>query len=52
MSRLNVNYHEKQTRLIPYLGNRTKYMVHLRNLQFYLQNGMKLSKVHRVMTFT
>jgi hypothetical protein len=52
ISRLHVNYLEKQKRLIPLLGNRTKYVVHLRNVQFYLQNGMKSTKVHRVMTFT
>ena len=31
--------------LIPKLGNKTKYMLHYRNLQLYLSLGMKLPKI-------
>jgi len=39
------------TKLSPNLKNKTKYVVHYRNLKFYLERGMILTKVHRVMTF-
>ena len=36
-------------KIIPNLGNRTKYVLHYRNFQLYLSLGMKLTKIHRVL---
>ena len=38
-------------KLVPNLGNRSKYVVHYRNLQLYLSPGMKLAKIHRILKF-
>ena len=41
----------KVPKLIPNLMDKTKYVVHYRNLQLYLQLGLKLKKIHRVIEF-
>ena len=38
-------------KLIPNLGNKTKYELHYRNRLLYLSLGMKLSNIHRVLKF-
>ena len=35
-------------KLVPNLGNKSKHVVHYRNLQFYLSLRMKLTKIHRM----
>ena len=38
-------------KLIPNLHDKTKYVLHYRNLKLYLKLGMKLTKIHRVIKF-
>ena len=38
-------------KLIPNLSNKVKYPVHYKNLLYYLSLGMKLVKIHRILTF-
>ena len=36
-------------KLVPNFGNKSKYVLHYRNLQLYLSLGMKLTKVHKIL---
>ena len=38
-------------KLTPNLLDKTRYIVHSSNLKYYLEQGMELTKVHRVLTF-
>ena len=46
-----IDAYESTEKLIPNLLDKTKYILHYRNLQLYLSLGMRLKKVHRVLHF-
>ena len=50
METLNLNPPDCK-KLVLILEDKNNYVVHYRNLQFYLKQGMKLKRVHRVLNF-
>ena len=38
-------------KLIPNLGDKFKYVGHYKNLKYYVSLGMKLVKIHRILSF-
>ena len=38
-------------KLVPNLNNKYKYVVHYRNLQYYLQKGLRITKWHRILQY-
>ena len=46
-----INAYESTDKLVPNFHDKTKYILHYRNLQLYLSLGMRLKKVHRVLSF-
>ena len=50
MEDLELNF-PKSEKLVLTLVDKSNYVVHYKNLQFYLSQGMRLKKVHRVIEF-
>ena len=40
---------DEVNKLVPNLGNKSKYVLHYKNIQLYLSLGMKLVRVHRIL---
>ena len=38
-------------KLVPNLGNKSKYVLHYRNLQLYLSLGIRFFSIHRILKF-
>ena len=47
----DINTKNKCDKLIPNLFNKTKYVLHYRNLQLYFNLGLIVKKIHRVLQF-
>ena len=39
-------------KLVPNLYDKTNYVCHYRNLQFYVKHGLIVTKIHRIISFT
>ena len=39
-------------KLVPNLMNKKNYVTHYRTLKFYMDHGMRLTKIHRVIQFS
>jgi hypothetical protein len=44
-------HNDKIKKLVPNLYNKKEYVVHIKNLQYYLSKGLKLGKIHAVLKF-
>ena len=51
MHEMGIKYNDKNKKLIPHLGPRKNYVVHYRNLKYYLRKGMRLKKIRRILEF-
>lgn len=51
LERLNINFQHEVKKLVPNLFDKAKYVTHYRNLKYYLQKGLILKKIHRVLSF-
>ena len=49
--KLNIKYNEKDKKLILDLLSKKNYEVYYKNLEYYLKLGLKVTKVHRILTF-
>ena len=47
----NEKHNDKIKKLVPNLYNKVNYVCHIRNLKYYLEKGLKLSKIHQVLQF-
>ena len=50
-NKLNIKYNEKDKKLILDLSPKKNYKVYYKNLEYYLKLGLKVTKVHRILTF-
>ena len=50
-NKLNIKYNEKDKKLILDLSTKKNYKVYYKNLEYYIQLGIKVDKVHKILTF-
>ena len=49
--KLNTKYNEKDKKLILDLLPKKNYKIYFKNLEYYLKLGIKVTKIHRILTF-
>ena len=50
-NKLNIKYNEKDKKLILDLSTKKNYKTYYKNLEYYMQLGIKIDKVHKILTF-
>ena len=50
-NKLNIKYNEKDKKLILDLSTKKNYKVYYKNLEYYMQLGIKVDKVHKILKF-
>ena len=50
-NKLNIKYNEKGKKLILDLLPKKNYKIYYKNLEYYMQLGIKIDKVHKILTF-
>ena len=46
-----INSYQPSTKLIPNLQDKSKYILHYRLLKYYVNNGLEVTNIHRVLRF-
>ena len=49
--KLNIKYNENDKKLILDLSNKKNYKIYYKNLEYYMKLGIKVTKVHKILTF-
>ena len=50
-NKLNIKYNEKDKKLILDLSSKKNYQVYYKNLEYYIQIGIKVDKIHKILIF-
>ena len=50
-NKLNIKDNEKDKKLILDLSTKKNYKIYYKNLEYYIQLGIKVDKIHKVLTF-
>ena len=50
-NKLNIKYSEKDKKLILDLLSKKNYKIYYKNLEYYMKLGVKVTKVHKILTF-
>ena len=50
-NKLNIKYNDKDKKFILDLSTKINYKIYYKNLEYYMQLGIKIDKVHKILTF-
>ena len=50
-NKLDIKYNDKDKKLILDLSTKKNYKIYYKNLEYYMQLGIKIDKIHKILTF-